>query len=191
MVRKLKLNPKIIPWGGVKTVARITWYLKHETIHVLIGVAFAWFLREFWGEYSSKQLYLSIIGSLVPDLDHFIFFFFYGRKDPYSIQVKEFLRQGKISNLASFMAAGHKDNTNLWSHNIYNIGFLLLGVVFFYQLDWKMAVVLLGSMILHFVFDIIDDLVVLGTVNPNWKRWGRPRVVGSVDPFELKSKSSK
>ena len=184
MARKLKLNPKIVPWGGVKKVARITWYLKHETTHVLIGVAFAWLLREIWGEFDSKQLYLSIVGSLIPDLDHFVFFFFYGRHDPYSLEVKRFLRQGNISSLATLLAEGHKENTNLWSHNVYVIGFLLLGIVLSYQLDWKVAVVLLGSMILHFVFDILDDLVVLGSVNPNWKRWGRPKLAKSHEPVD-------
>lgn len=181
MVRRLRLRPKIGYLGGVKKVARITWYLKHETIHVLIGVSFAWVLREIWGQFSSNQLYLAIFGSLIPDLDHFVFFFFYGRKDPYSIQVKRFLRHGEVTSLASFMAEGHKENTNLWSHNIYNVGLLILGVVLCYQLDWKMGVVLLGSMVLHFIFDILDDLMILGTINPNWKRWGRPKVTKTHD----------
>lgn len=177
MVRKLKLRPKIGYFGGVKRVARITWYLKHDSIHVLIGVAYAWILREIWGQFKPDQLYLAIFGSLLPDLDHLVFFFFYGRKDPYSIQVKRFLRQGSISNLVSYMATGHKENTNLWSHNIYIIGFLFLGAAFSYLQDWKVGVVLLGSMFLHFVFDVLDDLVVLGSVNSNWKRWGRPKKI--------------
>lgn len=161
--------------GGVKKVGSIAWQLKHEMIHVLIGVSLAWFLRELWGEFSAKHLYLAIIGSLIPDLDHFIFFFFYGRKDPYSVQVKKFLRRGQFHSLASFLAEGHKENTNLWSHNIYNVGLLLAGIFIFYQLDWKVGIILFAAMALHFVFDIVDDFVVLGTINPNWKRWGRPK----------------
>lgn len=162
-------------FGGVKKVGWVAWHLKHEMTHILIGVSLAWFLRELWGQFSAKQLYLAIAGSLLPDLDHFVFFFFYGRKDPYSLQVKRFLRQGQFANLALFMAEGHKENTNLWSHNIYNIALLILGIILCYQFDWKIGIVLLGSMVLHFVFDIVDDFVVLGTINPNWKRWGRPK----------------
>jgi hypothetical protein len=163
--------------GGAKKVAKVVWYLKHEMTHVLLGIVLAWVLRELWGQFNTNQLYLAIFGSLAPDLDHLVFFFFYGRKDPYSIQVKKLLRQGSISSLASFIAIGHKENTNLWSHNIYSMGILGLGIVVCYSLDWKMGIVFLSSMVLHFIFDILDDLVVLGTVNPNWRRWGRPKKI--------------
>ena len=44
--------------------------------------------------------------------------------------------------------------------------------------DWNASVILFGAMLLHYLFDIGDDIVTLGQINPNWKRWGgvKPRV---------------
>lgn len=159
--------------GHVKTASRFVWYSKHEFSHLLIGLVYAWFLREIWSEFSLRQILWSVFGSLLPDVDHLIFFFFYGRKDPYSIEVKRFLRQGNLSRLFSFIAVGHKRNTSLWSHNVYIISFLLFCVFLSSLIDWKLGIILFGSMILHFIFDIVDDLLILGAPNPNWKRWGR------------------
>ena len=41
--------------------------------------------------------------------------------------------------------------------------------------DWNAGVILFGAMLLHYLFDIADDIVTLGQINPNWKRWGKPR----------------
>ena len=155
------------------TVTKVFWYSKHEFTHILIGLVYAWFLRELWGQFSPRQIFWSVFGSLVPDFDHLIYFFFYGRTDPYSIQVKKFLREGNISSLIYFVSTGHKNNTNLWSHNIYIVLLLMLGALVSFQFDWKVGIILFGSMIFHFVFDVVEDLIILGTVNPNWRRWGR------------------
>ncbi len=153
----------------------MVWYSKHEFTHVLIGLVYAWYLREIWGEFSVRQIYWSVFGSLLPDVDHLIFFFFYGRSDPYSLQVKKFLHEGNFGRLISFVSLSHKKNTNLWSHNVYIVTVLFLGALFSFQFDWKVGIILFGSMFLHFVFDIVDDILLLGGLNPNWKRWGRNR----------------
>lgn len=163
--------------GKFKSAKKIVSSLKHEFIHVLIGVAYAWSLREVWGQFEVRQIVWAVFGSLLPDVDHFIFFFFYGRNDPYSLGVKKFLRERNLAQLSSFMLTGHKQNTNLWSHNLYTT-LILVSLAFLSSLlDWKLGVVLFGSMFLHFVFDILDDLLVLHSLNPNWKRWGRQKKV--------------
>ena len=37
------------------------------------------------------------------------------------------------------------------------------------------SVILFGAMIIHYIFDIADDLLSLGYINSNWKRWGRDK----------------
>src|SRR3989338_7158222 len=125
---------------------RVVWYSRHELYHVLIGIVYAWFLREAWGVFQWHQVLWSIFGSLLPDVDHLIFFFFYGRNDAYSLKAKSLLKHGGLSQLIPFLAREHKHNTNLWSHNVFVISFL---------------------------FDITEDLILLRALNPNWKRWGR------------------
>jgi hypothetical protein len=44
-----------------------------------------------------------------------------------------------------------------------------------FLVEMQTAVVLLGAMIIHYAFDIVDDYLSLGEVNPNWKRWGREK----------------
>lgn len=157
----------------VKTVSRLIWYSKHESTHVLVGLVYAWFLRESWGSFSTSQIFWAALGSLLPDLDHLIYFFFYGRSDAYSLQVKQFLRQGQLVNLFRFVAKGHKYNTDLWSHNVYIVSLLFLGVSASSLFDWQLGMILFGSMVLHLLFDIVDDLIFLGYLNTNWRRWGR------------------
>ena len=152
---------------------RVVWYSRHELYHVLIGIVYAWFLREAWGVFQWHQVLWSIFGSLLPDVDHLIFFFFYGRNDAYSLKAKSLLKHGGLSQLIPFLAREHKHNTNLWSHNVFVISFLFVSAYASSLYDWKLGLVLFGAMILHYLFDITEDLILLRALNPNWKRWGR------------------
>ena len=60
-------------------------------------------------------------------------------------------------------------------HNIYVVIILALMAVIASFVDWQVGVVLFGAMVSHYLFDIADDVVQLGGMNPNWKRWGRPK----------------
>lgn len=161
---------------GVKSATRLVWYARHELYHVLIGIVYAWVLREAWGVFDVRQILWSIFGSLLPDVDHLIYFFFYGRADVYSQQVKAILRQGGLAKVSYFLAHQHKKNTNLWSHNIFVISFLFVFAYVSSLYDWRLGLILFGAMILHYLFDITEDLVLLRALNPNWKRWGRARI---------------
>lgn len=142
--------------------------------HILIGLVYAWILRELWAELNFYYIALAVFGSLVMDVDHLVYALLYGRKDSYAKQVKNFLRHGKIRTLFSFWSKNHKKNTSLWSHNIYVAGALLGVSLFSFLKDMETGVVLFGSMFLHLLFDIFDDLLILGEMNSNWKRfWGK------------------
>jgi hypothetical protein len=77
--------------------------------------------------------------------------------------------------LTTYMEKGHKYNTNLSFHNYYITAALFVICALSYFYDWRTGVILFGAMITHFAFDITEDVLLLGRVNPNWKRWGNGR----------------
>lgn len=157
----------------VKGLGFIIWHAKHEFYHVLLGLVWAWFLREYWNQFNLRWIWFSLVGSLLPDIDHLFYFFTYGKRDWYGQQVLEFLRSRQWRTLAIFMENGHKNNTSLSYHNVYFMsGLLALSLVSFW-VEWQLGVILFGAMVIHYAFDIFDDYLTLGYVNPNWRRWGR------------------
>jgi len=164
-----------------KSIARIRglgfilWHSRHELYHALLGLAWAWLLREVWGEFSFRWVFFAILGSLLPDADHLFYFVTYGKRDEYAASIKKLLGTKQWRNLTVFIEQGHKYNTDLMYHNIYFIALLLATTFLCFLFDWKSWVVLFGAMIIHYIFDILDDFVTLGYINPNWKRWGSGR----------------
>ena len=159
-------------WYKARGIGFIFWQSRHMAYHVMLGLLWAWFLRELWGQFSFKWISLSVFGSLLPDADHVLYFTTHGKKDTYSQQVFAFLRNHEWRNLIVFMKNGHKYNTNLSYHNVYFIGILLFFTVVSSYFDWQAGVILFGAMIGHFLFDIVDDVFVLGYINSSWRRWG-------------------
>jgi len=162
-------------FARVRGIGFIFWQARHEMFHALFGIAWAWLLREWWGEFKAKWVLLAIFGSLLPDAEHLYYFFVFRNKDRYAWQVNKGLRAHKWRFLAQFISEGHKNNTNLALHNIYIIALLFIGATIALLFDWNSWVVLIGAMIIHYLFDIVDDILTLGYVNPNWKRWGREK----------------
>ena len=161
------------PIARIKGLGFIFWHTRHEFYHVLLGLVWAWFLRERWSEFNPRWIWLSVFGSLLPDSDHLAYFLGYGRHEGYSKQVKELLKNRQWRMVTVFMESGHKYNTSLASHNVYFMAILLAGALVFSLYEVRVGVILLGAMLIHYVFDITDDLIQLGAINPNWKRWGR------------------
>lgn len=157
----------------VRGLGFIAWHSRHEFYHVLVGLVWAWFLRELWNEFNIRWVILSVFGSLLPDADHLWYFFTYGRKESYTSRIKELLRTRQWRNLTVYMETGHKYNTNLSLHNYYFMIFLIVVALVSVVYSWNAAVILFGSMLFHYTFDIFDDIVQLGEVNENWRRWGR------------------
>lgn len=153
----------------------VLWQTRHMGYHVLIGLVWAWFLRERWGSFNPKWIWTAVIGSVLPDIDHILYFFTYGSGDDYTKQIVLYVKTFQWRNLVYFISTGHKRNTNLSYHNVYVMVILIIGAVIASFYDWFVGVVLLGAMVSHYVFDMFDDIVLLGTINPNWKRWGRPK----------------
>ncbi|MEK7165624.1 MAG: hypothetical protein AAB874_02350 [Patescibacteria group bacterium] len=157
----------------IKSLRFYILHTRHHFAHLLIGLAFAWFLREWWNEFSLKYLILALIGSEIIDVDHLLYIFVYGRHEWYAIEVKKFLRAGQLRDVWAFLSTNHKHNTALATHNVYFIGFFLVLSLVSFQYDWKASLVIFGAIVLHLLFDIADDLWVLGYLNDNWKRFRR------------------
>lgn len=156
----------------VKGVGFILWHARHELYHVLLGLLWAWFLRERWNEFNPRWIWLAVIGSLLPDADHFWYFVTYGKKDVYTKTIKTFILKHEWRRLVLFMQNGHKYNTNLSTHNYYVMAIFLTISIFASVHEWHVGVILTGAMIIHYVFDVADDFFTFGRINPNWKRWG-------------------
>ncbi|MBI3559559.1 hypothetical protein HY087_00330 [Candidatus Gottesmanbacteria bacterium] len=168
----------------MKGAGFIVWHARHEFYHILLGLAWAWFLRERWNEFNPRWVWWSLFASLLPDADHLLYFFIYGKKDTYSRQVRIFLKGGEWRNLAVFMENGHKNQTGLASHNYYIMSVLLGSALSSSLVEWRLGVILFGAMFIHYVFDIIDDLLMLGRINDNWKRWGRNATIYKSDKWK-------
>ena len=142
--------------------------------HILLGLIWAWFLREIWQEFNVRWIIVAAAGSLIPDFDHIFYFFVYGRNDIYTKQVKSFFKNRQWRILTKFLETGHKKQTRLATHNFYFILFLLIVSFLSLFYDWKAGVVLFGAMLTHYFFDIFDDIVTLGYLNANWMRFWKP-----------------
>ncbi|MEK7544457.1 MAG: hypothetical protein AAB557_06390 [Patescibacteria group bacterium] len=157
----------------IKGLGYILWHTRHHAYHLLIGLIWAWILREVWQEFQFRWIILSLFASELPDVDHLLYFLTYGKRDPYSKLVKSLFASHQWRLLWYTIDKGHKYNTNLATHNYFTIivlsGLSLVAFIF----DHQSSVIFLGAMALHYVFDIVDDLLILGSVNPNWKRLGR------------------
>jgi hypothetical protein len=141
----------------------------HHPIHLLIGliVGVIYYLFNPTLELD-KILFYAGLGALVPDVDHLIYLFYYGRSSEYAKNVKSHIRSFKIKELARFLKTNHKSNTGVYTHNMFTIL-----VIYFISISAKNSnhlylSVFLLSCIFHYVFDIFEDFVYFGKPNPNW-----------------------
>ncbi len=163
------------PKRYIRGAGFIMWHARHEFYHILLGLAWAWFLREKWNEFNGRWIFFAMFGSLLPDGDHLVYFVTWGKKESYAKQAIEYFRAHQWRNLVQFLEDGHKNLTNLASHNYYFMAILLATALLSSLFEWRVGVILFGAMLIHYLFDLIDDLVVLGSVNSSWRRWGRPK----------------
>ena len=166
---------------SVRKIRKVTkipflfWYARHELVHMLLGLVYIYILGQIWGEINRYQIFLAVFGSLLIDLDHVLYYIYYGRHDDYSKHVISLFRHGNLKTLFGFLKDNHKDNTNLMTHNIYFVVIFtgLLLASFWY--DWKARTIVFGAIVIHLIFDMVDDIWMKGRLNENWMRWGRNR----------------
>ena len=102
------------------------WQSRHMAYHVMLGLLWAWFLRERWGEFNAIWIFTAVVGSILPDGEHLYYFVGYGRTDTYAKEIFLLIKNHHWRQLFHYIATGHKHNTSLAYHNIYTVGILLL-----------------------------------------------------------------
>jgi hypothetical protein len=139
----------------------------HMFIHVFLGfVVYVIFLNKVMDPIS--LMVVCVIGSVIADLDHIIYYFTYGRNSDYSKIAKGFLCSFQFKAWAKFCKENHKSITSLYSHNILvPITFLILTPIFFSN-GYILCAAFCLSFSFHFIFDLLDDLLFFGRLNPNW-----------------------
>ena len=161
-------------FGKIRGVGYIFWHARHMFYHLLLGALWMWVIQDQMGIYTRTLLSLSLFGSIFPDVEHLLFFLTFGKKDEYTTWVKSYVKHGDWRVLIRFIEKGHKYNTKLRFHNIYFVLLLVILTVGFFKLHVFSGFIFTGSMVIHYLFDIIDDLASLGKVNKNWYRWRKP-----------------
>jgi hypothetical protein len=139
-------------------------------IHALSGVTVAYFILSMFPYADRLELVIyGILGSLLPDVDHFIYYFFYGKNSQYAQIAKYFLLKKQLKNWIKFVKANHKFNTGIYSHNFLSL-FLSLWLSWYFGLQriHPVFAVFALSWSVHYLFDIFEDLLFFKRLNPNW-----------------------
>jgi hypothetical protein len=169
------------PIARLRGAGFILWHARHELYHALLGYMWALIVLRSLHHVTASYIWISILAALLPDLDHFFFFFSYGKNDPYTRNIVILLKGKKWRKLTVYIEKGHKHNIRLSTHNIYFTTLLILACIISIQRNWLMGIIILGAAASHYLFDIADDFMTLGYLNPNWKRWGPGKVKNSVE----------
>lgn len=136
-------------------------------IHVLlamsVGVVFNMYSQE---NLSFKfLLFLGLLGVL-PDIEHALFFFWYGRGHSYSKDVRYMLRSRNFYSCASYCKKNHKRLTSLYLHNgLVLLILVTLGIYYVHNHVLSASFFALAS---HYLFDVFEDVLINGKVNSNW-----------------------
>src|SRR3989339_340669 len=142
----------------------------HMPLHALVGAVLGYIFYYFQPGYGLlPSLVLGALGAILPDADHLFFIYTYGRKTDYSKNLRFFLRNKELREFQRFAIENHKFNTGIYSHNLVTV---LIAVTFFsyfalVQENYGAAIFTLG-MISHYSYDIFEDWLLLGRINPNW-----------------------
>ena len=143
--------------------------LLHMTIHILLGILSGIVVGKVFNLANLWLLILiGIFGNLIPDIDHIIYFFTYGKNTEYSEIIRELLSKRQISEIRKYIKRNHKYLTGLYSHTLISpIITSLLSYYFFTKGDIYLLTLTL-SISTHFIYDIFEDLLFFGKLNKNW-----------------------
>lgn len=159
----------------IKGVFFVTRHANHHIVHILLGMLWFFLLDRTWHNLTLYHFGLAILGSELPDFEHLYYFYIHGRHDDYSIKARLYIKNREWRTLTLFLENNHKSLTTLRLHSLIWIFVLMCGIIVSFASDQFTAVVLLGSMLSHYCFDIVDDFLFLGHLNPNWFRGIRVR----------------
>lgn len=150
-----------------KTVS-LVWHAKHMVTHFLLGTGWYLIIDAIMPDVKPVHLLLALFASVFPDIEHLYYWFLKKPHTTYAAQIIKLIRTRKIVELVQFVAHKHKFETFLPFHHIVTP---IVGTIFCIsalRTDRTTTAVFMGAFILHYVFDIVEDFVLLRRLNPNW-----------------------
>jgi hypothetical protein len=149
----------------LKNLSEYLHFLIHITLGIVCGAAV---YKIFTAQNIWILVLLGIIGNTLPDLDHIIYFFTYGKKTEYSTIVRQMLSDKQFKEIRKFFKENHKYLTGLYSHTLLSpLVTSLLSYNFYTRLQPQLLT-LFSSFSIHFLYDIFEDLLFFGKLNKNW-----------------------
>lgn len=146
-------------------------------IHLLFGflsTVIIYFLEPTVNLYNVSLLI--VIFSFLPDIDHLLFIFIYGRRSDYACKIKTFLKKKEFRKAINFCATNHKNNTKIYSHNFISLALTLFLFYYFFIIGHIYLSAIFLSWSMHYNFDLLEDLLFFSKVNPNWwLKFGREK----------------
>ncbi|KKT35772.1 MAG: hypothetical protein UX12_C0002G0009 [Candidatus Collierbacteria bacterium GW2011_GWC1_45_47] len=146
----------------------------HGQMHFLFGLL-AWvFGMIIFGGDQASLLIVALLGAYIPDADHLLFIFWYGRQTRYAIEVRECLLGDGLLTCIDYIKKNHKGNTKILSHNMLFVALAMFLSSWFVYTSQRLWGVFFLSWSLHYIFDILEDLLFFGKLNGNWRlRFGK------------------
>ncbi|OGC46151.1 hypothetical protein A2V49_01820 [candidate division WWE3 bacterium RBG_19FT_COMBO_34_6] len=142
----------------------------HMHVHALLGLLTSLIIYKIYeGSDFSNLMILGVAANILPDIDHLFFIFIYGSKTDYSKVIKKYLRKHQLKTLVTFIKQNHKLNTSVYSHNIATVLLVCIGYMYFgYSKDNPYFSTFFLSWMIHYLYDIFEDLMFFGKLNRNW-----------------------
>lgn len=142
----------------------------HEHVHLLFGLISFFFVAALVPSYHPAfyLLIASVIGCYLPDIDHLLYFFVYGKSQKYAQKVLSLVRQSQYSAAIDYCRSHHKDNHSIVSHNLLSPFLSFIFFSWFLRLGHPILAAFFLAITSHFIFDIAEDYLVHGRLNPNW-----------------------
>jgi hypothetical protein len=146
---------------------------RHGTFHFIFGIlAFGtgyYTRQEFYTNHNLLILLAVLLGSFIPDIDHLLYQFGYGRKKDYAKICRNFLNKRDLKGYINFVKQNHKHNTKIYSHNLGSFVIaLFLSSYFVHTLHNIFYSMFFLAWAFHYLYDILEDLLFFKRLNKNW-----------------------
>lgn len=142
---------------------------RHEYFHLGFGfLSFLLVSRLIPPGSNLLLLIIAIVGSFLPDIDHLFCIYLYGRSSDYGQSLRKLINKGRLILAISYIRDHHKDNYFILSHNFLSpiISFGFCG--YFMAVHSPYLAALFLAFGFHYILDISEDIIALGSLNPNW-----------------------
>lgn len=141
----------------------------HMFFHLGLGLIVGTVFYLIAGTPSLKTyLFIGCIAAVLPDIEHVLFFYSYGKTTAYAKSVRNYVKAREYKKAADFCKRHHKDLECLYIHNGLTPLILLLLAILFVVTAHPLVATLLVSAALHYFYDIFEDFILMRRINSNW-----------------------